>query len=51
MSSTAATSPAPGPAAGNRAPAPPRVGMFPPIGLPGQAVAGAAAVKKLLAQA
>jgi len=31
--SPAATSPAPDPAAGNRAPAPPRVGMFPPIGL------------------
>jgi hypothetical protein len=34
MSSTAVTSPATGPAAaGNRVPASPRVGMFPPIGL------------------
>jgi len=33
MSGPAATSPAPGPAAGSRALAPPRVGMFPPIGL------------------
>jgi hypothetical protein len=91
MSSTAVTSPAPGPAAGNQAPAPPRVGTFPPAGLlergpettraflvqaagagilvpyaeagcaefnlipqspdPDQAIAGAAAVKKLLARA
>jgi hypothetical protein len=47
MSSTAATSPAPDPAAGNRAPAPPRVGMFPPIGLLEQ---GPETVRAFLAQ-
>jgi hypothetical protein len=51
MSSSAATSPATGPAAGIRAPGCAEFNLIPQSPDPDQAVAGAAAVKKLLARA